>query len=211
MVSIRRASLILPKQYQAGAPNGHVFPVQRFEIRSRLVSRREAPAVPFVCLLPLLHCAVHLRIGVLPGLHLITKQIEQEQRAQAAARAFGAAARGHHIGRDAHAFFADHLQRLDQRDALRAERVDLFAISHALRPANQPHLLGLGLAGLQDVARFALGLGLALFGATAGDFDADRRLHQALLVVGVRFGLLQLDALLFGLALGVVHTLSLFC
>ena len=54
----------------------------------------------------------------------------------------------------------------------------------------------------------AFGLGLALFGAAAGDFDADRGLHQAL-VVGVRFGLLQLDALLFGLALGVVHTLSL--
>src|SRR5262245_39136284 len=162
-----------------------------------------------VCLLPLLHRAVRLRLGVLPGLHLITEQVEQEQRAQAAARALGAAARGHHVGRDAHAFFADDLQSLDQRDALRAERVDLFAISYALRLADQPHLLGLGLAGLRDVMSLAFGLGLALFGAAAGDLDADRGLHQRLLVVGVRAGLLQLDAFGFGLALRVEHFLAL--
>src|SRR5262245_19910957 len=89
-----------------------------------------------VCLLPLLHRAVHLRLGVLPNFHLIAEQIEQEQSAQAASRAFSATARGHHVWRNAHAFFADHLKRLDQRDALWAERIDLFAISYALRLAD---------------------------------------------------------------------------
>src|SRR4051812_24355086 len=66
---------------------------------------------------------------------LIAEQVEQEQRAESA-RAVAVAARSHHVGRDADVLLADHFQSLDERDTLRAERVDLLAVGDALRLAH---------------------------------------------------------------------------
>src|ERR1044072_22756 len=126
----------------------------------------------------------------------VFEEAEQEQRADAAAAVAGAvAAGGEDVRGDADVLVADDLEGLDERDALRAERVDLLVVCDALRLAHQSNLLGLCLARGEYVVRLALGLGLALLGAARRDFDADRRRHQVLLVVGVRACLLQLDAL----------------
>ena len=62
-----------------------------------------------------------------------------------------AAARRHNVRSDAHTFLADHLQRFNQRDALRAERVDLFAISDALRFTHQAGLFQLRLCRFAEM------------------------------------------------------------
>ena len=57
--------------------------------------------------------------------------------------------------------------------------------------------------------RFAFAFGLALLCALGRDFDADGFGHEVFLFVRIRFGLLKLNALIFGLALRVVHVLLL--
>src|SRR5205085_5488778 len=110
----------------------------------------------------------------------IFEETEEEERADAARRVARAAG-GEDVGRDADVLLADDLEGFDNRDALRAERIDLLLVGDALRLAHQTHLLGLGLAGGEYVVRLAFGLGLALFGAARGDFDADRGGHKVAL------------------------------
>src|ERR1700755_2168150 len=129
----------------------------------------------------------------------VLEEAQEEERAYAAAAVAGAvAAGGQDVRGDADVLVADDLQGLDERDALRAERVDLLVVCDALRLAHQSNLLGLGLARGEYVVRLALGLRLALLGAARGDFDADGRRHEVFLVVGVGARLLKLNALLLG-------------
>src|SRR5215213_6317994 len=139
----------------------------------------------------------------------VFEEAQEEERAYAAAAVAHRAAGGEDVGGDADVLLADDPQGLDERDALRPERVDLLVVGDALRLAHQANLLGLGLARGEYVVRLAVGLRLALLGAARGDFDADRRRHKVFLVVGVGAGLLKLYALLLGLALRVVHVLAL--
>ena len=112
-------------------------------------------------------------------------RLSNSERTDTAA-AFAATAGGHHVRRDANAFSPMTFKRLNQRDTLSAKRVDLFAISDALRLTHQTNLLSFGAAGLLDVVGLALAFRLALLGAFARDLDADRRGHQIFLIVGVR-------------------------
>src|SRR6185369_12434305 len=111
------------------------------------------------------------------------------------------------VRRDANALLADDFQRLNQRHTLRAKRVDPLAISDALRLTHQTNLLSFGTARLLDVVGLALAFSFTLLGAFARDLDTDSRSHQIFLVVSMRFRLLELNALLFRLALSVVHVL----
>src|ERR1044072_279925 len=82
----------------------------------------------------------------------VFEEAEQEQRADAAAAVAGAvAAGGEDVRGDADVLVADDLEGLDERDALRAERVDLLVVGDALRLAHQPDLLRLGLTRGEDV------------------------------------------------------------
>src|SRR6185295_8961585 len=110
---------------------------------------------------------------------------------------------------DANAFLADDFQRLDEGYTLRTKRIDLFAISDALRLAHQTNLLSFGATRLLDVVGLALAFGFALLGAFARDLDTDSRSDQIFLIVSMRLRLLELNAFLFSLALSVVHVLPL--
>src|SRR6185295_13904937 len=89
------------------------------------------------------------------------------------------------------------------------KRVDLLAISDALRLTHQTNLLSFGAARLLDVVGLALALSFTLLGSFARNLDTDSRSHQIFLVVSMRLCLLELNALLFRLALSVVHVLTL--
>src|SRR5947209_3720620 len=138
----------------------------------------------------------------------VFEETEEEERTDAARRVARAAG-GEDVGRDADVLLADDLEGFDNRDALRAERVDLLLVGDALRLAHEPDLLGLGLTRREYVVGLALTFGSALFGASRRNLDADGGGHQVALIVGVRLRLLKLDALVLGLALRVVHVLAL--
>ena len=62
-------------------------------------------------------------------IHLVAEEVQQQQGADAATATacIAGAARSHDVWRNAHALLADHLQHLDQGDALGAKCVNLFA------------------------------------------------------------------------------------
>src|ERR1041385_1269948 len=140
--------------------------------------------------------------------HLLAKQIQQQQRSDTTA-VTGTTTRGENIRSNTYSLLANHFQRLNHRDAWRAERADLFLISNALCFTHQPNFLGFRTACLQNEGRFALRFGFALFGSLSGDFDTDSCGHQVALIVSLRLGLFQLNALVFCFTLGVVHVLAL--
>src|SRR5437764_1118160 len=167
----------------------------------------EWPKISLTKMGSLLHGLRAVACGRLLKPQPVFEEAQEEERADAARRVASAAG-GEYVGRDADVLLADDLQGLNERDSLRAERVDLLVIGDALRLAHQTHLLGLGLACREYVVGLALAFGPALFGASRRNFDADGGGHQVALIVCVRLRLLKLDALLLCLALRVGHVLA---